>query len=51
MGNNVDLDVLLTIKSVVPGPAGGTITADVVEYEMRETRGGTTIARIQVPPS
>lgn len=49
MGYNVDLDVLLAIKSVVPGPAGGTITADVVEYEMRERRGGTTIGRVQVP--
>lgn len=49
MGYNVDLDVLLVIKSVVPGPAGGTITADVVEYEMRERRGGTTIGRVQVP--
>jgi hypothetical protein len=51
MGNNVELDVLLAIKSVVPGPAGGTITADVVEYELRETRGGTTLARVQMPPS
>lgn len=51
LGTNVELDVLLTIKSVVPGPAGGTITADVVEYELRETRGGTTLARIQMPPS
>ncbi|MBL8199733.1 MAG: hypothetical protein JNK40_02065 [Chromatiales bacterium] len=49
MGYNVDLDVLLVVKSVVPGPAGGTITADVIEYEMRETRGGTTIARVRVP--
>lgn len=51
LGTNVELDVLLTIKSVVPGPAGGTITADVVEYELRETRGGTTLARIQMPSS
>jgi hypothetical protein len=51
MSNNVELDVLLSIKSVVPGPAGGTITADVVEYELRETRGGTTLARVQMPPS
>jgi len=50
MGYNVELDALLVIRSVVPGPAGGTITADVVEYELRETRGGTTLARIQVPP-
>lgn len=49
MYNNVELDVLLAIKSVLPGPAGGTITADVVEYELRETRGGTTIARVQMP--
>lgn len=49
--NNVELDVLLAIKSVVPGPAGGTITTDVVEYEMRETRGGTTIARVQLTPN
>ncbi|MEO8445300.1 MAG: hypothetical protein ABI567_09875 [Gammaproteobacteria bacterium] len=47
-GYNVDLDVLLAIKSVLPGPSGGTITADVVEYEMRETRGGTTLARVRV---
>jgi hypothetical protein len=47
----VELDVLLAIKSVVPGPASGTITADVVEYELRETRGGTTLARVQMPPS
>jgi hypothetical protein len=49
--NGVDLDVLVVIRSVVPGPAGGTITADVVEYEMRETRGGTTLARVQMPPT
>ncbi|MDP2323663.1 MAG: hypothetical protein Q8N51_06495 [Gammaproteobacteria bacterium] len=47
--NGVELEALVAIKSVVPGPAGGTITADVVEYEMRETRGGTTIARVQMP--
>ncbi|MDH5254314.1 MAG: hypothetical protein OEW72_00220 [Gammaproteobacteria bacterium] len=51
LGTNVELDVLLAIKSVVPGPAGGTITADVVEYEMRETRTGTTLARVQMPAS
>jgi len=51
MGNNVNLEVLLAIKSVLPGPAGGTINADVVEYEMRETRGGTLIGRVQVPQS
>lgn len=49
MSNNAELDVLLVIRSVVPGPAGGTIIADVVEYELRETRGGTTLARVQIP--
>jgi hypothetical protein len=49
MSNNVELEVLLAIKSVLPGPAGGTITTDVVEYELRETRGGTTLARVQMP--
>ncbi|MEQ1803503.1 MAG: hypothetical protein ABL989_16365 [Gammaproteobacteria bacterium] len=49
MSNNVDLEVLLAIKSVLPGPAGGTITTDVVEYELRETRGGTTLARVRMP--
>ena len=48
MAGNVELEVLLQIKSVLPGPGGGTITADVVEYELRETRGGTTIARNRV---
>jgi hypothetical protein len=51
MSNNVELEVLLAIKSVLPGPAGGTITTDVVEYELRETRGGTTLARVQMPPT
>ncbi len=49
MAGNVELEVLLAIRSVLPGPAGGTITADVLEYEMRETRSGTTLARVQVP--
>jgi hypothetical protein len=51
MGYNVELDTLLVIRSVQPGPAGGTIVADVVEYELREIRGGTTIGRVTVPRS
>lgn len=43
--------MLRDIKSAVPGSAGGTLTADVVEYEMREAPRGTTIARVQVPAS
>lgn len=47
---NVDLELLLRIKSVMTGPAEGTIVTDIVEYEMRETRGGTTIHRARVAP-
>lgn len=48
-GANVGLDVLLRIAEVQPGPGGGTITTDVLEYEMREQRTGMTIARVQIP--
>jgi hypothetical protein len=45
----VRLDALLKIRAVQPGPGGGTITADVVEYEMRESsRSGLTIGRVRV---
>jgi hypothetical protein len=47
-GSNVGLDVLLRIAEVQPGPGGGTIVTDVLEYEMREQRSGMTIARVQV---
>jgi hypothetical protein len=46
--NNVDLELLLRIKSVLPGPGGGTILTDVLEYEMRETRSGATLSRVQL---
>lgn len=45
---SVSLDALLRITAVQPGPGGGTITADVVEYELREDRSGVTLARVQV---
>ena len=45
---NVSLDVLLRIASILPGPGGGTITTDVVEYEMQTSQGGLTVARVQV---
>jgi hypothetical protein len=48
-GANVGLDVLLRIAEVQPGPGGGTIATDVLEYEMREQRTGMTLARVQVP--
>lgn len=47
-GGNASLDVLLRIVDVQPGPGGGTITADVVEYELRHSQNGQTIGRVQV---
>lgn len=47
-GGNVSLDALLTITAVQPGPGGGTITADVVEYEMRTTQNGLMVGRVRV---
>ena len=47
-GGNVGLDVLLKISGVQPGPGGGTIVADVQEYELRLTRNGNMIGRVQV---
>lgn len=46
---NPQLEVLVQIKSVVPGPGGGSIMADVVEYELRDSRDDTTIGRVKVP--
>lgn len=46
--HNVSLDALLRIASVQPGPAGGTFTTEVIEYEMREAQRGLTIGRVQV---
>lgn len=43
--------MLRDIKSAVPAPAGGTLTADVVEYEMREAPRCTNTARMQLPAS
>ena len=46
-GPHVSLDTLLRITGVQPGPGGGTITTEVVEYQM-QTQSGLTIARVQV---
>lgn len=48
ISNNISLDVLLRVADIQPGPGGGTIATDVLEYEMREARGGMTIGRVQV---
>ena len=47
-GGNVELDAALKITGVQPGPAGGTLVADVQAYELRLTRGGSVIGRVQV---
>jgi hypothetical protein len=46
---NVEIDVLLRIASVLPGPGGGTITTDIMEYELRETQRGAVLARVKLP--
>jgi hypothetical protein len=46
-GPSVSLDTLLRITGVQPGPGGGTITTEVVEYQM-QTQSGLTIARVQI---
>jgi hypothetical protein len=45
----VSVDALLVITGVQPAPGGGTFTADVVEYELREDRSGQVLARVRVP--
>ena len=45
---NVEIDVLVRIANVLPGPGGGTISTEVVEYELRETQHGAVIVRVQV---
>jgi hypothetical protein len=46
--SNVEIDALLRISGVLPGPAGGTITTEVVEYELRETQRGTVLTRVKL---
>jgi hypothetical protein len=45
--SNVEMDVLLRIIDVLPGPGGGTIVTEVVEYDLRETQRGVALARVQ----
>ncbi len=44
---NVEMDVLLRIVDVLPGPGGGTVTTEVVEYELRDNQLGIALARVQ----
>jgi hypothetical protein len=46
-GHQASLDVLLRITGVQPGPGGGTLTTEVVEYEMRNNRTGQVIGRVR----
>jgi hypothetical protein len=47
----LNLDTTLKIEQVVPDPAGGTIVARVVSWNLRDSRDGTTVARVTVPGS
>jgi hypothetical protein len=46
--SDVSIDALLQIRDVHAAPEGGTITTDVIEYELRENRGGTLLGRVQL---
>ena len=46
--SNVEIDALLKITGVLPGPGGGTITTEVVEYELRETQRGAVLTRVKL---
>jgi hypothetical protein len=46
--SDVSIDALLQIRDVHAAPEGGTITANVIEYELRENRGGTLLGRVQL---
>lgn len=48
--SGVTLDALLAITGIQPAPQGGTIVADVIGYEMRETLRGQLVGRVQVAP-
>jgi len=50
-GRGVTIDAVLHISTVQPAPRGGTIVANVVEYELRQTRGDRLLARVKVPRS
>lgn len=49
--SSADMDVLLEITGVRPAASGGSIEARIVEYELRDTRGGTKLGRVRVDPA
>lgn len=48
--NDASIDALVRIGDVHAAPDGGAITTHVVEYELRENRGGTLLGRVQPAP-
>jgi hypothetical protein len=48
--NDASIDAQLRIRDVHSAPDGGSITADVLEYELHENRGGTLLGRVQPAP-
>jgi hypothetical protein len=49
--HSLNLDTTLKIEQVLPDPAGGTIVARVVSWNLRDGSDGTTVARVTVPGS
>lgn len=41
------LDVSLHIRKVLPGPGGGTVVAHVDSWSLRDSRSGSTVARVK----
>lgn len=48
---NITLDLLVQITGVEPAPGGGTLVADVIEYELRTRDGGRLLTRQNPAPS
>lgn len=49
-GRDVVLDLLLKITDVQPATRGGTIVADVLEYEIRTQQGSQLLGRVKPVP-
>jgi hypothetical protein len=48
---SVELEVLLKIVGLQAVANGGVISVEVLEYELREKTGGTTLARVELSGS
>ncbi len=46
--SDVAVEALVKLTGTTPDPVGGTINADVVEYELKSQSSGTTIGRVNV---